>query len=124
MGALQILGIVVLIIGMVLIGIEFYVPGFGVPGISGIVCTVVGVFLVGRNAQERILTGAVSIVVIAIMLVISIIIFNSKKVKSPIKLDNELPGKNLFIEEDLAGNKTESRRSYDSKIRNLLTDLL
>ncbi len=116
MGALQVLGIVVLIIGMVLIGIEFYIPGFGVPGISGIVCTIVGVFLVGRNAQERILAGAVSIVVIAVMLVISVIIFNSKKVKSPIKLDDELPGKNLFIE-------GEDPDSYVGKEGIAITDL-
>ncbi|MBO4678266.1 MAG: serine protease [Lachnospiraceae bacterium] len=99
MEAIQILGIVVLIIGIVLIGVEFFLPGFGVPGISGIICTVAGVFLTGRDMSERIMVGVIAIVIIAIVLVVSIIIFNSKKIKSPIKLETDLQGKNLFIEE-------------------------
>lgn len=99
MGVIQILGIIVLIIGIVLIGIEFYLPGFGVPGVLGIICTVSGIFLAGKTMYERIIVGAISIIVIAVMLVVSIIIFNSKKIKSPIKLDTDLQGKNLFIDE-------------------------
>ena len=112
MAALQILGIVVLLIGIVLIGIEFYMPGFGVPGICGTICAAAGVFLTGRNASERIIVGVIAIVIIAVMLVISIIIFNSKKVKSPIKLDTEVQGKDLFIDgkdmEYLIGKKGEA----------------
>ena len=95
MGAVQILGIVVLIVGILLIGVEFYMPGFGLPGISGIICAAAGIFLTGRNASERILVGVIAIVVIAVMLVISIVVFSSKK----IKLDTDLQGKNLFIDE-------------------------
>ena len=99
MEATQILGIVVLLIGIILIGIEFYMPGFGVPGVSGTICAAVGIFLVGRNAAERVIAGVITIVIVAVMLVISIIVFNSKKVRSPLKLDTDLQGKNLFIEE-------------------------
>ncbi|MBR5762049.1 MAG: serine protease [Lachnospiraceae bacterium] len=99
MGTIQILDIVVLIIGIVLIGVEFYLPGFGLPGISGIICTAAGIFLAGRNASERVIVGVIAIVVIAVMLVVSIILFSSKKVKSPIKLETDLQGKNLFIDE-------------------------
>ena len=98
MEAIQILGIVVLLIGIILIGVEFYMPGFGLPGISGTICTGVGIFLTGKNASQRIIVGVIAIVVIAVMLVISIIVFNSKKVKSPIKLDTEVQGKDLFID--------------------------
>ena len=99
MGAVQILGVIVLIIGILLIGVEFIMPGFGFPGIAGIIFTAAGVFLTGRNIQERVLVGVIAIVVIAVMLVISIVVFSSKKVKSPIKLDEDLQGKNLFIDE-------------------------
>ena len=99
MGSIQILGIVVLLVGIVLIGIEFYIPGFGLPGISGIIFMVAGIFLTGRNISERIVVGLIAVIVIAVMLVISIMIFNSKNVRSPIKLDTDLKGKNLFIEE-------------------------
>ena len=99
MGVVQILGVVVLLVGIVLIGVEFYIPGFGLPGISGTIFTVAGIFLTGRNMSERIIVGLVAVIVIAIMLIVSIIVFNSKSVKSPIKLDTDLQGKNLFIEE-------------------------
>ena len=112
MEALQILGILVLLIGMILLGIEFYMPGFGLPGICGIICTGAGIFLTGRNMSERIITGVIAIVVIAVMLVISIIIFSSKKVRAPIKLDTEIQGRDLFIEgkdmEYLIGKKGEA----------------
>ena len=98
MDAIPILGIVVLVVGIVLIGVEFYLPGFGFPGIFGVILTAAGIFLTGRDWSERALVGVITIVVIAVMLVISIIIFNSKKVRSPIKLETDLPGKDLFID--------------------------
>lgn len=99
MGSIQILGLVVLIIGILLIGVEFIVPGFGIPGIAGIVFTIAGIFLTGTTASERIFVGVIAIVIIAVMLVVSILAFGSKKVKSPIKLETDLQGKNLFIDE-------------------------
>ncbi len=100
MSIIQIVGIVVLIIGILLIGVEFYMPGFGLPGISGTIFTVIGIFLAGGNTSGRILVGIIAIVLIAAMLVISILLFNSQKIKSPIKLDTDLPGKNVFIDEE------------------------
>ena len=99
MTVIQILGVLVLIVGIILIGIEFYIPGFGLPGISGTIFTVAGIFLTGRTISERIIVGLVAIIAIAVMLILSIMVFNSKSVKSPIKLDTDLQGKNLFIEE-------------------------
>lgn len=99
MTVIQILGVFVLIVGIILIGIEFYMPGFGIPGVSGTIFTVAGIFLTGRNISERIVVGLVAIIVIAVMLILSIMVFNSKTIKSPIKLDTDLQGKNLFIEE-------------------------
>ena len=99
MEAIQILGIIVLIIGMILIGVEFYLPGFGYPGICGIIAVLAGIFLTGKDMSQRLIVGIIAIVIIAVMLVISIIVFNSRKVKSPLKLDTDLQGKNLFLEE-------------------------
>ncbi len=98
MEPIAILGIVVMIVGMILIGIEFYMPGFGFPGIFGIIFTAAGIFLTGKDTAERVTIGVIAIAIIAVMLVISIIVFKSKKVKSPIKLDTEMTGKDLFIE--------------------------
>lgn len=99
MEAIQILGIVVLIIGILLIGVEFYMPGFGIPGISGTIFAIAGIYLAGKNSTERIIFGIITIVIVAVLLVLSIMVFNSKNIKSPIKLETDLNGKNLFIEE-------------------------
>ena len=74
MEVLPILGILVLVVGIVLIGVEFYIPGFGFPGIFGIIFAAAGVFLTGRTATERVVVGVITIVVIAVMLIISIIV--------------------------------------------------
>ncbi|MCR5823564.1 MAG: hypothetical protein K6G60_03940 [Lachnospiraceae bacterium] len=132
MEPIQILGIVVLVIGIILIGVEFYMPGFGVPGLLGVICAAAGVFLTGRTVSERITVGVIAIVVVAVMLVISIIVFNSKKVKSPIKLDTDLQGKDLFIEakdmEYLVGQKgialTDLRPSGKGEFNGIKLDIL
>lgn len=132
MELINILGIVVLVVGIILIGVEFYLPGFGVPGITGIVCTVAGIYLAGRDNGERIFIGVIAIVVIAVMLVISICVFKSKKIKSPIKLETDMQGKNLFIEEKdmeyLLGKKgvscTDLRPSGKGEFNGVKLDIL
>ncbi|MCR5828900.1 MAG: serine protease [Lachnospiraceae bacterium] len=132
MEVVNILGIIVLLVGIVLIGIEFFLPGFGLPGISGIICVAAGIYLTGRDMTERLVVGVIAILVIAIMLVISIILFKSKKVKSPIKLETDLPGKNLFIDESdmnyLVGKKgtalTDLRPSGKGEFEGVKLDVL
>ena len=48
MNTVMIIGIILLIAGFVLVGIELVVPGFGAPGISGIICLVAG-----SDSEER-----------------------------------------------------------------------
>jgi len=132
MEIINILGIIVLLVGIVLIGIEFFMPGFGLPGISGIICVAAGIYLTGSNSAERLTVGVIAIVVIAVLLVISIIVFKSKKVKSPIKLETDLPGKNLFIDESdmnyLVGKKgvalTDLRPSGKGEFEGVKLDVL
>ena len=132
MGTIPILGVVVLVVGIVLIGVEFYMPGFGIPGIFGIIFTAAGIYLTGENMYERVIIGVITIVIIAVMLVISIVVFNSKKVKSPIKLDTDLPGKDLFIEgkdmEYLIGKKgvalTDLKLSGKGEFDGVMLDIM
>ena len=66
------------------------------------------------------------------MLVISIVVFSSKKIKSPIKLDTDLQGKNLFIDEEdmeyLIGKKgvaiTDLRPSGKGEFDGVKLDIL
>ena len=59
--------ILLLVIGFVLVVVEMYVPGFGVPGISGLACLAVGIFFLSGGS---VLTGLiVTLIVVALLCV-------------------------------------------------------
>lgn len=64
--------VILLVVGFVLVVIEMYVPGFGFPGITGIACLIVGVFLKAQNAVEALVMVVVIIALLCIALSISI----------------------------------------------------
>ena len=97
MQILTILGFVLLVIGVVLIGVEMVLPGFGVPGISGTISLVVGILLASKNLEQAVAILVVVLVILAIMLTCVIVFFHSKKVKSPIRLEEELGNKDGFL---------------------------
>lgn len=102
MSTVTIAGIVLLVAGFILVGVEIYLPGFGVPGISGIACLVIGVFLTAKTVEQGILITIIVIVILAVMLTIFILAIQSKKISSSIILNEELKNNPEYIgEEDL-----------------------
>lgn len=64
MDTLMIVGIILFIAGFILIAVEMVVPGFGAPGISGIACLVIGLFLTADTIEE----GAfITVIVLALL---------------------------------------------------------
>ena len=100
MSPIEILGIVLLAAGIVLVCIEIYIPGFGVPGISGLIAIAIGIYLKAATVKEGLMMIFIAAVIIGVMLVLSIILFKSSRIKSPIKLETEISGKNQFTEEE------------------------
>lgn len=98
METIVLIGIIVLIIGFVLIGIEMVVPGFGAPGIVGIICLVAGVFLVTDSLEEGILVTVVVIVALGILMAVMMGLMHYRKFKSPIILDAEVRAENGYLE--------------------------
>lgn len=92
------IGIAFLVVGFVLVGIELVVPGFGVPGIAGIVCLVAGVFLVTDSLEEGILVTVVVIVILGILMAVIIGLMHHRKFKSPIILDTEVRSEDGYLE--------------------------
>lgn len=84
------IGIVFLIAGFVLVGVEMVVPGFGAPGISGIVCLVAGIFLTADSIEQGVLITVVVIVALGILMTIIMGFLSQKKFKSPIILDTDV----------------------------------
>ena len=94
----EIIGIVLLIVGFVLAGIEMAVPGFGLPGISGIISLVLGIIFTADTVSEGIIMAIIVIVILGIMLAVAMTILGSKKVKSPMVLREDVKGEQGFLE--------------------------
>ena len=90
MNTVMVIGIILLIAGFVLVGIEMVVPGFGAPGISGIICLVAGVFLTADTIEEGIFITVVVIVILGILMTVIMGFLSQKKFRSPIVLDEDL----------------------------------
>lgn len=93
----EIIGIILLLVGFILVGIEMTIPGFGLPGVSGIVCLVVGIILTAKNVSAGIVMVIVVIVILGIMLAVIMTILSSKKMKSPIVLREDVKGEQGFL---------------------------
>lgn len=91
------IGIVLLIAGFILLGIEMVVPGFGVPGISGIICLIGGIFLTAETVEQGVIILLVVLALLAIMFAIILKLLACGKLKSPILLKDELTTEGGFI---------------------------
>lgn len=94
----EIIGIVLLIAGFVLAGIEMAVPGFGLPGISGIISLVLGIIFTADTVSEGIIMAIIVIVILGIMLAVAMALLGSKKMKSPMVLREDVKGEQGFLE--------------------------
>ena len=97
MEILEIIGMILLIAGFVLVGIEMVLPGFGAPGISGIVCLLAGIFLTADTLEEGITITVIVIVVLGVLLTIILGLLHYRKLKSPIILDEEMKTTDAYI---------------------------
>ena len=96
------LGILFLILGFVLIGVEMVLPGFGAPGISGVVSLIAAVLMIADSVEQGLMMTVAIIVLATIMFTIIMSWFSSKKVKAPIVLQAELkPSEALLDSKDL-----------------------
>ena len=99
---MEYLGILLLVLGFVLIGIEMVLPGFGAPGISGIVSLTAAVLIIAATVEQGLMMTVAIIVLAAIMMTIIMGLLSSKKVKAPIVLEAELkPNDALLDSKDL-----------------------
>lgn len=98
MELIEIIGIIFLIAGFVFVGIEMVLPGFGAPGISGIICLILGIFCSADSLEEGITIAVIVIVVLAILLTILLGLMHYRKLKSPLILDEEVTTDKGYLE--------------------------
>lgn len=97
MNLMEIIGIILLIAGFVLVGVEMMLPGFGLPGISGTVCLVLGIVMTAKTVSGGIVMAIIIIIILAIMLAVVMTILGSKKMKPPIVLSEDVKGEHGFL---------------------------
>lgn len=88
MDTLLIWGVILLIAGFILVGIEMVIPGFGAPGISGILCLIAGIVMTAENVEQGLTITVIVVVILAVML--TVVMAGLKRVKSPIILKDQL----------------------------------
>lgn len=89
MDTLTILGILLLIAGFILAGIEMVLPGFSVPGISAIICFVAGVFLLADSVMEGVFITVLVLALLGILMAVILWLLSKGKFRSPIILEDE-----------------------------------
>lgn len=62
------LAVLLVIVGVLLAGIEGIVPGFGLFGVSGIVCIILGSFLMADDVRSGVIYSAIIIVLLPILI--------------------------------------------------------
>lgn len=82
-------GIILLIAGFVLVGIEMILPGFSVPGVSGIICLVAGVFLLADSVMEAAMITIAVLAVLSILMAVILNLLSHNKIRTPIVLEEE-----------------------------------
>ena len=101
MSTIMVIGIILLIAGFIMVGVEMTVPGFGVPGITGIICLIAGVILTADSVETGIFITVVVIVILGILMAIIMGFLSQKIFKSPVILDEDLKAGALINSSDL-----------------------
>lgn len=91
----MIFGIALLVAGFLLIAVEMLVPGFGLPGISGIICLVAGIIMTAETVEQGLTITVIVIVLLAVMLTVMMTVL--KKVKPPLVLQDELKAESGYL---------------------------
>lgn len=94
---LFIIAIILFIAGFVLIGIEMIAPGISAPGIAGMACLIVGIFLAADSIEEGVSITIIILVLLGIMLAIILGVLSKSKLKLPFVLKEELNKEKGYI---------------------------
>lgn len=97
MTTLEVVGLMLIILGLILIFIEMLLPGFGAPGIIGSISSVVGIILFAKDVEQGLTLTIIIVVIIAVMMTIVVLFFHKGKDKSPIKLQEKLESHEEFL---------------------------
>jgi len=92
-----------LIVGMGLVIVEMFFPGFGAPGITGIILLVLGVILTAKNVFEALLLIVVIVIILALAFLLVLRSFRKGRLSKTLVLSDALNKESGYTgTEDLA----------------------
>lgn len=86
---ITIIGIILMIVGFILVGIEMVLPGFSFPGLGGIACLVISIFLTSKTVEQGIVLTIIIIALLGVMLAIILWLLSKGKISRSIVLTEE-----------------------------------
>ena len=131
MTSMEIMGLVLLVLGLTLAGVEMCIPGFGVAGIGAVLCLGIGVILCARTVEQGLAIVLVLVVILALMLAATLFWLRRRK-RGPLVLQEDVKGKAGFLDaedlEYLVGREgvahTDLRPSGKGQIQQIDFDVL
>jgi len=72
----EIASILCLILGVVMMGVEIFTPGFSIPGVLGTILLIAGVVMGANSLQEALIMILVLLVILSIMLIVMMVMAN------------------------------------------------
>jgi len=97
MDGLMMIGILLLVIGFILVGVEMVIPGFGAPGIIGGACLLGGIFCTADDVEQGLTITVVVVIVLAVMFAVILTLFHMKRIKPPIVLQEEMKAEKGYL---------------------------
>ncbi len=97
MDLLSVIALILFAAGFIFVGIELFVPGFGWPGITGIICFVAGIFLTAKSFEQGMLITLAVIAVLGVLFWIVMRLLAKGKFKSPIILKDEMAENSGYV---------------------------
>ena len=94
----NVLALVLLVIGLGLVTVEMFLPGFGICGISGVGCLIACIVVSAKSITQAFIT---LVLIIAIVVLLGYIVFkNFGRVKSPIVLKDRIDSASTELSND------------------------
>ena len=84
--------ILLFLIGMILVIVELYVPGFGVPGVVGAVSLIAFIIVTGQNTAQRIILAGIILVICAVLFVVFFTLLSKRRLPKSLILETSEEG--------------------------------
>jgi len=97
MDGLLMIGILLLIAGFILVGVEMVIPGFGAPGIIGGICLLGGIFCTADDIEQGLTITVIVVILLTVMFAVILAILHMKKIKPPIVLQEEMRSQKGYL---------------------------